>query len=64
MSDNHGNTPAAWTAVVVALAGFVVGGIGLMIDSMVMFWIGVALVPVALVFLAALTKMGYGTSRH
>jgi hypothetical protein len=64
MSDNHGNTPAAWTAVVVALAGFVVGGIGLMVGSMTMFWIGVVLVPIALVVLAALTKMGYGTSRH
>jgi hypothetical protein len=64
MSDNHGNTPAAWTAVVVALAGFLVGGIGLMIGSMVTFWIGVALAPIALVVLAALTKMGYGTSRH
>jgi hypothetical protein len=64
MSDNHGNTPAAWTAVVVALAGFVVAGIGLMVGSMTMFWIGVVLVPIALVVLAALTKMGYGTSRH
>ena len=25
MADNHGNTPAAWTAVFVVLAGFVVG---------------------------------------
>lgn len=64
MSDNHGNTPAAWTAVVVALAGFGVGGIGLMVDSMTMFWVGVALAPVALVVLAVLNKMGYGTSRH
>ena len=64
MSDNHGNTPAAWTAVVVALAGFVVGGIGLMVDSMTMFWVGVALAPIALVVLAVMNKMGYGTSRH
>jgi hypothetical protein len=64
MSDNHGNTPAAWTAVVVALAGFVVGGVGLMVDSWATFWVGVALAPVALIALAALTKMGYGTSRH
>jgi hypothetical protein len=64
MSDDHGNTPAAWTAVAVALAGFVVGGIGLMVGSMLTFWIGVVLVPLALVVLAALTKMGYGTSRH
>ena len=45
MSDNHGNTPAAWTAVVVALAGFVVGGIGLMMGSMTVFWVGVVLAP-------------------
>ncbi|MCW2806331.1 MAG: hypothetical protein JWQ93_286 [Marmoricola sp.] len=64
MSDNHGNTPAAWTAVVVALAGFVVGGIGLMVGSMVLFWVGVALAPLALIVLAVLNKMGYGTSRH
>ena len=45
MSDNHGNTPAAWTAVAVALLGFVVGGVGLMLDpvNMPMFWVGVAL---------------------
>ena len=64
MSDNHGNTPAAWSAVVVGLAGFVVGGVGLMVDSMFTFWVGVVLVPAALAVLAALTKMGYGSSRH
>lgn len=64
MSDNHGNTPAAWTAVAIALAGFLVGGVGLVIGSMVTFWVGVALAPVALVVFAALTKMGHGSSRH
>lgn len=64
MSNDHGNTPAAWTAVVVALAGFVVGGIGLMMGSWPTFWVGVALTPLALVVLGVLTKMGYGTSRH
>ncbi len=64
MAHDHGNTPAAWTAVVVGLAGFVVGGIGLMMESMTMFWVGVALAPIALVVLAVMNKMGYGTSRH
>ena len=64
MSNDHGNTPAAWTAVVVALAGFVVGGIGLMVSNMTMFWVGVVLAPIALVVLAVMNKMGYGTSRH
>ena len=67
MSDNHGNTPAAWTAVVVALAGFVVGGIGLMMGNMTLFWVGVVLAPVALIVLGVMNKMGYGNegeTRH
>lgn len=62
MADNHGNTPAAWTAVAIALAGFVVGGIGLMADSLVTFWVGVALAPVALLVGYVMARMGYHTS--
>jgi hypothetical protein len=61
MADNHGNTPAAWTAVTIALAGFVVGGVGLMVDSMVVFWIGVALAPVALLVGYVMARLGYHT---
>ena len=62
MADNHGNTPAAWTAVAIALAGFVVGGVGLMVDSMVLFWIGVALAPVAILVGYVMARMGYHTN--
>jgi hypothetical protein len=55
---HHGNTPAAWTAVVVGLLAFVVGGIGLMVGSWLVFWIGVALAPIALVLLVILSAMG------
>jgi hypothetical protein len=60
MSHNHGNTPAAWTAVVVALAGFVVGGIGLMLSpvSMPIFYVGVAIVVGAGVLFAVMAKLG------
>jgi hypothetical protein len=61
MADNHGNTPAAWTAVVIGLVGFVVGGIGLMAESMVTFWVGVALAPVALLVGYVMARMGYHT---
>lgn len=60
MSDNHGNTPAAWTTVTIALLSFVVAGIGLMVSSMPMFWIGVALTPLAVVVGVAMSKAGYG----
>jgi len=57
---HHGNTPAAWTAVSVAMVGFVVGGIGLMLDpvSMPVFWVGIALGVASLVVFAVMSKMG------
>jgi len=55
---HHGNTPAAWTAVCLALVGFVVGGIGLMVGSMLVFWIGVAFAPVAIIVGMIMSKMG------
>jgi hypothetical protein len=61
MSDNHGNTPAAWTAVFIGLASFVVAGIGLMVDSMPLFWIGVALSPIALIVGYVMGRMGLGS---
>ncbi|MDQ6686889.1 MAG: hypothetical protein M3130_09585 [Actinomycetota bacterium] len=63
MSATHGNTPAAWAAVTIALVGFVVGGIGLMLNSMTTFWIGVALAPVAVLAGVVLRRMGYGAAR-
>lgn len=62
MSDNHGNTPAAWTAVVVGLLGFAVAGVGLMLSpiNLTLFWIGMALQPIALIVLVVMNKMGLG----
>jgi hypothetical protein len=64
MADNHGNTPAAWTAVIIGLASFVVGGIGLMVESMPVFWVGVALSPIALITLYVMARMGLHTTSH
>ena len=66
MSDSHGNTPAAWTAVAVGLLGFVVGAVGLMLDpiSMLIFWIGMAITVGALVVYAVMSKLGYNGPGH
>ncbi len=66
MSDNHGNTPAAWAAVAVAMLGFVVGGIGLMFNpvSMTVFWVGVALGVVSLVVFVVMARMGLNDQGH
>ena len=57
---HHGNTPAAWTAVTVAMLGFLVGGVALMLDpvSMPLFWIGVAIGIASLVVFVVMAKMG------
>lgn len=62
MSAHHGNTPAAWTAVVVGLLGFTVGGVGLMLDpvSYTVFWVGVGLTLVAAVLFMVMDRLGMG----
>ena len=62
MSAHHGNTPAAWSAVVVGLLGFTVGGIGLMFDpvEMTVFWVGAALTVAALVLFVVMDRLGMG----
>jgi hypothetical protein len=66
MSDQHGNTPAAWTGVTVALLGFLVGGIGLMLEpvNMMLFWIGCALGVGALLVFVVMAKLGMHSSDH
>jgi cyanate permease len=66
MSDNHGNTPAAWAAVAVAMLGFVVGGIGLMFDpiSLPVFWVGVAIGAASGVVFVVMARMGLNGPEH
>ncbi len=63
MSDSHGNTPAAWSAVVVGLLGFIVGSVGIILSPVnwVIFWIGVVITLAALVVFGVMAKMGYHT---
>ncbi len=59
---HHGNTPAAWTAVSLALVAFLVGGVGLMIGTWFVFWLGVALLAVSAVVGKVMQAMGLGDS--
>jgi len=66
MSNNHGNTPAAWTAVAVALVGFIVGAAGLMLDPVnyPVFFVGVGIVVAAGVLFVIMAKMGLNDAGH
>lgn len=66
MSDSHadhGHTVAMWTAVLIAMLGFLIGSVGVVIASPMVFWIGVALLPVAGIAGKVLALMGYGKQK-
>lgn len=60
MASHHGSTPAAWTAVVVCLVGFLVGGVGLVMQSWVAFWVGAAFIVASVVVGKVMQAMGMG----
>ncbi|HYP44506.1 MAG TPA: HGxxPAAW family protein [Propionibacteriaceae bacterium] len=58
---HHGRTPAAWTGSGFAIAGFILGGIALVIGpNWVLFTIAVVLCVIGAVAAAVLQRMGYG----
>jgi uncharacterized membrane protein YfcA len=66
MAAGHGNTPAAWTAVAVAMLGFVVGSIALLQTpaQMTLLWIGIVVAVVAFPLFLVLSRLGFNTSEH
>ena len=38
--ENHGQTPAAWTAVTLVMIAFILGTIAVIIGNWPLFWIG------------------------
>lgn len=58
----HGNSPAAWIAVIVMITGFVVGALGFWFVSMWMIWVAIALVVVGWILGVILAKIGYGVA--
>jgi hypothetical protein len=59
----HGSTPAAWTAVLIALVGITVGGIALIpTPHWTLFWIGVVLSVASLIVGKVMSAAGMGAS--
>jgi len=59
--NDHGNTPAAWTAVTIMLIGFVIGAIAVIAQNWTLFWIGgVGVVVLGAIVGKVMQMMGMG----
>ena len=61
---SHGSSPASWTAVLVCLAGFTIGGIGLIPEpNWVVFTIGVVVTLASGLVGLVMSAAGLGSER-
>ena len=56
----HGNSPAAWTAVIIMLVAFTVGTIAFWFDLPVVVWASAGLLLIGALSGLVLKKLGYG----
>lgn len=61
--DDHGSTPAAWTAVAIITLAFVLGTLAVMMGNWALFWASAGLVVVGAVAGKVLAMMGLGKAR-
>lgn len=56
----HGNSPAAWTAVIIMLVAFTIGTVAFWLDLAWLVWASVGLLVVGAIVGGVLAKLGYG----
>jgi uncharacterized ion transporter superfamily protein YfcC len=61
--DDHGNTPAAWTVLVIVTAAFIIGVVGLFIGSWTTFWISVGVLALGGIIGLVMRAMGLGKKK-
>jgi hypothetical protein len=60
----HGNSPAAWTAVIIMLIAFTVGTVAFFLEMAWLVWLAVALLVVGLLAGVVMKQLGYGVGGH
>ncbi|MBD0671498.1 HGxxPAAW family protein [Kitasatospora sp. NPDC091335] len=56
----HGHTPAAWTGVVISFVGFGVAGVAMILPSVLLVWVGLAVILAGGVVGKAMSLAGMG----
>ena len=62
MSESHGSTPAAWTAVGIMFLGFLVSGVALPLALPWLFFVGLGVVAAGAVTGRVMSMMGMGSA--
>lgn len=57
---DHGSTPAAWTAVIIMLAGMTVSGFALWFAHVSLFWAGLGVCVIGVVVGKVMQSLGFG----
>ncbi|MBP1325508.1 hypothetical protein JOF28_000740 [Leucobacter exalbidus] len=58
----HGDSPAAWTAVVVMLVGVAAGTVFFFLHNPTMVWVSAGIVALGWILGGILSKVGYGVN--
>lgn len=56
----EGNSPAAWTAVIIMLIAFAIGTVAFFFDLPIVVWASVGLLIVGAIVGLVLSRLGYG----
>jgi hypothetical protein len=62
--SSHGNTPAAWTGVIISFVGFCAGGVFMVGDQPVGFWVSLGVVLLGGVVGVGMRMMGLGMPKE
>jgi len=60
--ESHGHTPASWTAVILCIAGFLIGGVGVVTATVPVAIIGGAIALISPIIGKAMQLMGLGAA--
>jgi hypothetical protein len=62
MSRQHGNTPAAWTAVTIMFIGALVSGVAVVLAWVWMFFVGLGIIALGAITGKVMSMMGMGNT--
>ena len=58
----HGNSPAAWTAVIIMLVGITGGTLAFWLDMAWLVWVSVGVVALGAIVGVVMARVGYGVA--